>query len=289
MGELMTKQNDISDNLASWEDRANVHANGGYGDLDEFVNDSSAITGTVKRDLDVLQPFLPQQSLTGQRLLHLQCHIGNDTISWWRLGAQAVHGLDFSPRSLQHARRLTKQAGAAVTYVEGDARFASAALPEKLGQFDVVVTSAGTITWLPDLKDWAESIADLLAPNGIFMIRDNHPLLFALDNEGLTIKNDYFSGTESSYDADTSYTVVTDSSEKQTLTHQRNHNWAHDFQEIIAALREAGLVIESLGEHQETDWQSLPMLTFDHDKEGWVLPAGYPQIPLTFSLVARKN
>ena len=264
----MTKQNDISDNLASWEDRANVHANGGYGDLDEFVNDSSAITGTVKRDLDVLQPFLPQQSLTGQRLLHLQCHIGNDTISWWRLGAQAVYGLDFSPRSLEYARRLTKQAGAAVTYVERDARFASTALPDKLGQFDVVITSAGTITWLPDLKDWAESIADLLAPNGIFMIRDNHPLLFALDNEGMTIKNDYFSGTESSYDADTSYTVVTDSSEKQTLTHQRNHNWAHDFQEIISALREAGLVIESLGEHRETDWQALPMLTFDRDKEG---------------------
>ena len=82
---------------------------------------------------------------------------------------------------------------------------------------------------------------------------------------------------------------MTDSSEKQTLTHQRNHNWAHDFQEIISALREAGLVIESLGEHRETDWQALPMLTFDRDKEGWVLPAGYPQIPLTFSIVARKN
>lgn len=281
----------VHDNLENWNDRADVHAHGGYGDLTKLINDPHEITGTVRRDLAVLQPFLPEQSVAGQRLLHLQCHIGTDTLCWARLGAQSVVGLDFSPQSLTYARDLAKQAGVEINYVQADARYAAAALPEQQGQFDVIVTSAGTITWLPDLQDWAESIAKLLAPNGIFMIRDNHPFLFALDNAGLTVTENYFSGTESFYETDSSYAVSDQAASTSTakVKHQRNHNWAHDFQEIISVLVGAGLTVEALGEHQETDWQALPMLTYNESLDEWTMPKGYPQLPLTFSLVVRKN
>ncbi|GBG95591.1 SAM-dependent methyltransferase [Ligilactobacillus salitolerans] len=284
----MDNKQALSDNLKSWEDRADAHAGGSYGDLTNFMADPTAITGTVKRDLAVLAPYLPGNSVAGQRLLHLQCHIGTDTLSWWRLGAAGVHGLDFSPNSLKYAKNLAQQAGAQIKYIEADARYASAALSSKLGQFDVIVTSAGTITWLPNLKDWAQSIADLLAPNGVFMIRDNHPLLFALDNDGLAIKQDYFGGTEVDYEAETSYQVNDQNQEQGKLAHQHNHNWAHDFQEIVTVLRDAGLTIESLGEERTTDWKALPMLEYDPRKDEWKMPAKYPQIPLTFSIVARK-
>lgn len=84
----MENKQEISDNLASWDDRAKAHVNGVYGNLKAYIKNPKAITGTVKRNLEVLRPFLPNQSIRGQRLLHLQCHIGTDTISWTRLGAK---------------------------------------------------------------------------------------------------------------------------------------------------------------------------------------------------------
>jgi hypothetical protein len=39
----------------------------------------------------------------GRDLIHLQCHIGLDTLSWARLGAKVV-GLDFSSASIAAAR-----------------------------------------------------------------------------------------------------------------------------------------------------------------------------------------
>lgn len=186
----MKKQNndkDIADNLDNWNDRAAIHANGGYGDLAAFAANSQKISSPVQRDLKVIAPFLPDHSVKNQRLLHLQCHIGNDTISWARLGAHDVYGLDFSANALAYARKLAQKANVPVTYIQGDARFAADAMPNQKGYFDVIVTSVGTITWLPELESWAKSIAKLLRPGGIFMIRDSHPLLFALDNSGLEL------------------------------------------------------------------------------------------------------
>ena len=292
MSHQMHQNEDVEDNLLNWNDRAVVHANSGYGDLDAFADDPSALSSVTLRDLEVLKPHLPEHGIKGLRLLHLQCHIGSDTLSWWRLGARDVYGLDFSPTSLDYARKLSERAGATITYVQSDARCAADAMPQQQGSFDVIVTSCGTITWLPDLKDWARSIATLLADGGIFIIRDNHPLLFALNNEGLSIVQDYFGGTETTYETDQSYTSASDSLEagtKPRITHTTNHNWAHDFQEISGALLDAGLTIEAIGEHNVDDWQSLPMLEYNSDLQGWVMPHDQPQIPLTFSMVARKK
>lgn len=115
----------LLDNLASWNDRADVHANGGYGDLGELAHDPDAVTGVARRDYDSIRPFLPNASLEGLKLLHLQCHIGTDTLCWPRLGAAEVWGLDFSPTALEYARCLADKAHVDVTYVEGDARFAT--------------------------------------------------------------------------------------------------------------------------------------------------------------------
>ncbi|WP_202961851.1 class I SAM-dependent methyltransferase [Bifidobacterium bombi] len=244
----------------------------------------------VIRDLEVLGPHVPDGSVQGLSLLHLQCHIGTDTISWARLGAKDVYGLDFSANALRHANDLTERAGERVTYVQADARKAAEALQGK--RFDVIVTSVGTVTWLPDLADWAYSIAALLNPGGVFMIRDSHPLLFALD-ESLHISMDYCSGAEDSWQSDETYTLIADDSvssrhSSSKITHMRNHNWAHDFAEMTGVLLDAGLEIRELGEHEESDWKSLPMLEYDERRRSWHMPQGLPRIPLTFSIVAGK-
>lgn len=72
----------VEDNLLNWSDGAVEHANGGYGDLDAFADDPSALSPVTLRDLEVLKPHLPEHSINGLRPLHLQCHKGTDVLSW---------------------------------------------------------------------------------------------------------------------------------------------------------------------------------------------------------------
>lgn len=270
---------DLADNQANWDDRARVHMKSDFYDVPGLVADSSQISATVQHDLAVLKPWLPHQSVQGQDLLHLQCHIGTDTLSWSRLGATHVTGLDFSEQSLAYAREIAAKAQVPLTFVAGDARFADQVVQR---QFDVIVTSMGTITWLPTLTEWAQSIAALLKTGGTFLIRDDHPLLNVLDFASWDVHADYFNAGASTYESDSSYT---DHSANQ-IKHTTNHNWNHDFQEITSALLQAGLHIAFLGEYPRTEWPALPDLVQRGD---WFeLPAGAPRIPLTFALVVRK-
>ncbi len=244
-----------------------------------MIKDKTQITTTVQHDYAVLKPFLPNHNVSGLSLLHLQCHIGTDTLSWKRLGTKKTFGLDFSEKSLAYAQQIAKRSQTDITYVKGDARFASSKISDK---FDVVVTSMGTITWLPDLLDWAKSIYELLQVGGHFLIRDDHPMLGALNFESMTITADYFNTKVDTYQSDQSYT----DNPGTKITHMTNHNWNHDFQEIVGSLIEAGLQIEFLGEYDVTEWPALSNLISTPD--GFVLPDDAPKIPLTFAIVAKK-
>ena len=62
-------------------------------------------------------------------------------------------------------------------------------LPDNLtGTFDVVFTSYGTIYWLPDLPRWAEVIAHLLKPGGVFHTVDMHPMGCVYEADGAELK-----------------------------------------------------------------------------------------------------
>ena len=270
----------ITDNRANWDQRADVHARSRMYDVDGLLADRSRISSVVRNDLEVLAPHLPDGTVQGRSLLHLQCHIGTDTLCWARLGAVDVHGLDLSPNSLAHARRIADAEGASITWVEGDARIASQAVDRR---FEVVVTSAGTIVWLPELRSWARSVHDLLQPGGVFMIRDDHPLLGAMDYRPWRIRDDYLGGGGgNTHDEALTYT----DGDHASITHTTNHQWRHDLAEVTGALLEAGLVIQALGEHPFMDWQPFPELV--PCPQGWRLPEGAPRIPLNFSVVARR-
>ena len=99
--------------------------------------------------------------LTGLDVVHLQCHIGTDTVSLDRLGAATVTGYDFSPRAVAAATDLARRAGSGATFVVGELYDA----PDVLGRrrFDLVFTGIGALIWLPDIQGWARVVADLLA------------------------------------------------------------------------------------------------------------------------------
>ncbi|MFB7875164.1 class I SAM-dependent methyltransferase [Nocardia sp. NPDC056064] len=276
----MSEVEAIAANRANWDDRAEVHVRSRMYDVDAFLGDPQAVSSVVRNDLAVLAAHLPEGGIVGRSLLHLQCHIGTDTVSWARLGAVEVHGLDLSPNSLRHAARIAAADGRDIGWVEGDARFASSVIER---HFDVVVTSAGTIVWLPELTAWARSIRDLLAPGGVFLVRDDHPILGALDFTPWEITDDYLSGGGVRTYSD-SGTYTEDSS--GTITHTTNHEWRHDLGEVVGALVGAGLVIEALVELPYMDWRPFDELV--PCPQGWTLPEGKPRIPLNFAVVARR-
>lgn len=270
----------LAANRANWDERAEVHRRSQMYDVDAFLADPAAVSSVVRNDLSVLSAHLPETGVAGRSLLHLQCHIGTDTLSWARLGAVDVHGLDLSPNSLRHAERIARADGREITWVEGDARFASALIDRR---FDVAVTSAGTIVWLPDLTEWARSIHDLLEPGGVFMIRDDHPILGALDFEPWEITDDYFGGGGSrTYTDSGSYTE----NSAGRITQATVHEWRHDLGEVIGSLLRAGLRIEAVHELPYMDWRAFPDLV--ECPEGWKLPHTAPRIPLNFAVVARR-
>src|SRR3954447_9789502 len=144
-------------NRASWDERVPAHAASPDYALERFIADPGFLSDVVRFDLPRLG------SVEGLRGVHLQCHIGTDTISLARLGARMT-GVDFSPPAIARARRLAEQVDAAVEFVEAEVYDAI----ERLGAggFDLVFTGVGALCWLPDVRRWAEVVAGLLKPGG---------------------------------------------------------------------------------------------------------------------------
>lgn len=269
----------VAANKANWNERADIHVSSRMYNVQGLLADPAAVSQVVRNDLAALAGHLPPTGVRGRSLLHLQCHIGTDTVSWARLGAVDVHGLDLSPASLRHAERIASADGRSITWVEGDARFASAVIERR---FDIVVTSVGTIVWLPELISWAQSISDLLRPGGLFLIRDDHPILAAMGLQPWVITDDYLGGAVRAYDNADTYT---ENSAGQ-IRHRANYEWRHDLAEVITALLNAGLILRAFAEQPFIDWPALPDLVVC--EQGWRLPPRSPRIPLTFAIVAEK-
>lgn len=265
-------------NLSNWEERVAIHEVG-YG-LEAF-NDPDHISDVVADDLPVLERYLPEGTVEGLDLCHLQCHIGTDTLSLARRGAR-VTGVDFSPAALRSAERLAARLGLAATWVEADVQDARAAVE---GEFDVVYTSIGTITWFPDLDGWARQIHALLKTGGTFYIRDGHPVLYSLDEnaEDLVIRYPYLGAhTPQEWDETTTY------SGDGTIESSRTYAWIHPLSQVFSALLDAGLRIVHVDEGRVLPWKFAERMI--EAPGGYVWPeAERDLVPCTFTIVAVKD
>ena len=239
-------------NKANWDERAPAHAASPGYHLDEFRSDPTYLSEVVRFDLPLLG------DVAGLRGVHLQCHIGTDTISLARLGARMT-GLDFSPAAVAQAAALSGELGAGVDFVEADVYAAADVLPQ--GEFDLVFTGIGALIWLPWVSRWAEVVQKLLKPGGRLFIREGHPVLFALADplpEGrLELAYPYVEREEPLvWDEGGTY-VETDVEFQHTVTKE----WNHGLGEILTALLEQGLVITTFVEHDSVPWDPFPGFT----------------------------
>lgn len=88
---MSTSESWFADNRANWDDRAAVHEASGYG-IEALVADPEHLSVEVAQDRERLG------DLAGLDVVHLQCHLGTDTVGLSRLGAQRTVGVDLSPR-----------------------------------------------------------------------------------------------------------------------------------------------------------------------------------------------
>lgn len=262
-------------NRSNWDERVAIHWQSDGYDAAGFIADPGRISRVVQFD----RRFVGD--VAGKRLLHLQCHFGMDTLSWARLGAD-VTGVDFSEKAIAAARRLCRESGTPGRFVLAELYDAPSRLDET---FDVVYTGVGAVNWLPDIAGWARVVAHFLAPEGIFFMRDGHPLLWCLEASGerLELRYPYFETDEPvSWDEDSTYLG------SGTLAATRTYEWNHGVAEIHGALTAAGLRVERLWEHRELEWQGLPQMTL-HDDGRWRLPPDQADlVPLMLSLRAVK-
>jgi SAM-dependent methyltransferase len=236
-------------NRASWDERAPAHAASPDYAVDRFARDPAYLSEVVRFD----RPLLGD--ISGLRGVHLQCHIGTDTISLARLGA-GMTGLDFSPASLVQARRIAGLAGADIRFVQAEVYDALTVLEPR--SFDLVYTGIGALGWLPDIARWAGVVGGLLRPGGRLFIREGHPMLWALEDSRpdhlLVVEYPYFErGEPMVFDEGGTY-VETDA----VFTHNRTHEWNHGLGEIITALITAGMDLTGFAEHDSVPWEALP-------------------------------
>ena len=262
-------------NRAQWDERAPAHAASPGYDIQGLIDDPERLSHVVRFDLPRLG------DVAGLRTVHLQCHIGTDTLSLHRLGAK-VTGLDFSGASLTEARALAAKAGADIDYVQSDVYAALDVLEP--ASFDLVYTGIGALCWLPDVRRWARVVAGLLAPGGRLFIREGHPVLWSLDEErtdGLVIGYPYFEQVEPMVFTEEHTYVESDVS----LTEQTTHQWNHGLGEIVGAVLEAGLVLVGLEEHRSVPWEALPG-RMARDGGEFRLAEHPERVPLTYTLQA---
>jgi SAM-dependent methyltransferase len=255
-------------NRANWDDRVPIHVASSFYDLAGF-----------RAGADTLRPLEPAEAgdVAGKRLVHLQCHIGLDTLSWARRGA-LVSGLDFSAPAISAASALASELGIRATFVVSDVYDAEAALGGR--RFDIVYTGIGALAWLPDIPRWARVVAGLLAPGGFLYLVEGHPFAQILDDAtGLVVSRDYFDSGPTVEEFAHTYT------DGPALEHVRTVEFQHGIGEVITALIEAGLRIEFLHEFEFDAFGRYDSLQ-RHDDGTYRFPPGRPRVPLIFSVRA---
>ena len=112
-------------NRKTWNDKTDVHIDSAFYDMAAFRAGKNTLNS-------IELPLLGDVS--GKRILHLQCHFGQDSLSLSRIGAK-VTGIDISDKSIQRAKELSEELHLPATFIRSDVYNTLEHVSEK---FDIV-------------------------------------------------------------------------------------------------------------------------------------------------------
>lgn len=265
---MASPENYLDINRKSWNEKTQVHVDSDFYDMKSFLAGETSLNSI---ELDLLG------DIKGKRILHLQCHFGQDTISLAKLGA-SVTGVDLSDAAIAKARELATQMDADVSFICCDIYD----LPNHLDeQFDYVFSSYGTITWLPDLDKWAKLISSFLKPGGKFVFVEFHPVVWMFDDNFEKIGYNYFN--DGAIIESESGTYADRSAEMRP----ENVTWNHSMSEVIGSLIAAGLNLQSFNEFDYSPYNCFNK-TIELAPRKYRIEHLGNKIPMVYALVAKK-
>jgi SAM-dependent methyltransferase len=256
-------------NREAWNDKTFVHLQSEFYDQKAFLAGKNSLK---KPELEVLG------DVNGKRILHLQCHFGQDTLSLARMGGK-VTGIDFSEVAIENAIRINEELGLDAQFICSDV---CDLLIELYNQFDIIFTSYGTIGWFPDLEPWAETIKNALVPGGKFIMVDFHPFVWTFDNDMKYIQYDYFNSEPIEEEIEGSY------ADRNAPIKTKTISWNHGIGEILNTLIQAGISIQEFSEMDYSPFECFSNLKkLDEDK--FVFSHIEPAIPMIYRIVGEKT
>jgi SAM-dependent methyltransferase len=257
-------------NREHWNANTDVHWQSEFYDVEGWLAGAESL-----REIEL--SLLPDD-LTGAKVLHLQCHFGQDTLSLARRGAR-VTGVDLSDRAIARARQLAELASLPARFVESDVYELPRHLDEA-GTFDLVFTTYGTIGWLPDLDRWAEVIHHFVAPGGALVFAEFHPIVWTLNRQRDGFEYSYFNRGPIVEQSASSYTG-------RAKVATTEVGWNHALGDVLTALLRRGLVLERFSEHDFSPWNCFPD-SVAVGPQRYQLAGLEGMLPLTYALRARK-
>ncbi len=118
---------------------------------------------------DIIGKFVPDMS--GKRILLPSSGDNHAAFSFALLGAK-VTSSDISERQLENAACIAQKLGLDIEFVCDNTMKLSHI---ESGSYDMVYTSNGTHSWIPDLDEMYRNISRVLAPGGVSVMFDIHP------------------------------------------------------------------------------------------------------------------
>lgn len=208
--------------------------------------------------------------VSGKKIANLMGSHGMKAIALAHLGAEATV-LDFSEGNRRYALEMAEKSRVKLNYVL--CNVTEVPREELTGDYDLVFAEMGILHYFSDLAPLLHTVTELLKPEGVFVLRDFHPITTKLiSSRGTTAKirkhkvdGDYFS--EQLVESEISYGKYLPDTPTQKVLLRR---WT--LGEIVTAVAQSGLIIKALKE--------------EPNRSGDAFDKG---IPKTFTLVAKKS
>ena len=259
----------ININKQTWNDKTDVHIASEFYDMKGFMDGKSTLNLI---ELELLG------DISNKKILHLQCHFGQDTMTFSRMGAKAT-GIDLSDKAIERAREFATKLNLDTTFVCCDIYETSKYIDEK---FDIVFTSYGTIGWLPDLDKWAKVVSHFLKPGGKFIMADFHPVVWMYDNDFKEVYYNYFNVEPIIEEETGTY------AEKNAAIYAKSIGWNHPISEILNSLINSGLEINCFNEYDYSPYNCFNE-TEEFEPNKFRIKTFENKIPIVYSIKETKK
>lgn len=219
-----------------------------------------------------LSATLRSLDIAGKTAVQIGCNNGRELLSLVQFGARPALGIDQSSGFLEQAALLAHTARSDCRLLCADIYDLPANTPRN---HDLAFITIGVLNWMPDLPQFFDIIAGLLAPGGQLLIYETHPILDMYDpgsKTPLAPVRSYFQTEPQVFDDLITY----DGSDAGKGV--RSYWFGHPLGAIVTAIAQAGLRVEQLTEHPHSN-REVDYDQYQHQTA---------QLPLSYTLIARK-